>query len=402
MNRRDFVKTGIVTGLSSQIDLSAAENVNNNKSVIWIWLGGGPSQFETFHATEDSPEAFSSVNGIVGHKNGLRFGGLWKELIKRGDDLTSVNSFSHNDASHLQATHFMMTGQYNAKRDQTASSAFPSHGSIVSAVYGSNRAENGMPTYVKQGTIQGEEGAFLGGSTKPFDPSNKENLIPKVDSIRINDRRSLLSALDSRERFLSENAESFSLINNQAFDVILGNAKTAFDIDQENELTKRKYGPGIGAQLLLARRLTEYGSKFVTVHYGSWDMHSDIESGMQSRVPPLDIALSFLIDDLKDRGRLQDTMIVVTGEFGRTKINASNGRDHWSSMTPLLIAGGDYQHGKTVGTADKSYVPTSDPFGPIDLARTLFDHFDIDPRDQRVDSAGRPRYLLDGEGRILL
>lgn len=127
MKRRDFVKGGILGSslLFSDVSFADIEPISNDKSVIWIWLGGGPTQFETFHATTNTPDAFKSTNGIVSHPNGLAFGGLFTNLIKRGEYLTSVNSFSHKDPSHRQATQFMQTGQYNSKRDQTAGHEFP-------------------------------------------------------------------------------------------------------------------------------------------------------------------------------------------------------------------------------------------------------------------------------------
>ena len=401
--RRLFIKTGIYGVSFSSFTSVLADAPKNNKSLIWLWLGGGASVFETFAPpTNFVPEPFSSVNGIVTHKNGLAFGGLWTELIKRGDHLTSVRSFSHKDSAHRQATHFMQTGQYNDKRDQTAGHEFPSHGSIVSSVFGTNNV-NGVPTYVKQGKIEGEDAAFLGGAYKPFDPSNKENLIPRIKENRFADRKSLLNGLDGFRKFPSDTADSFVKMGDQAYDVVLGTAKDAFDLDKESDTTKEKYGKSkIGEQLLLARRLTEFGTKFVTVHYGGWDMHSNIEKSLESKVPPVDVALSALIDDLTNKGTIQDTMIVVTSEFGRTKINANAGRDHWPSITSLLLAGGQYDHGRNIGKSDKSYSPESDPFGPIDLQATIFDHFAIDPSTQRIDNAGRPRYLIDGEFRNIL
>ena len=131
-------------------------------------------------------------------------------------------------------------------------------------------------------------------------------------------------------------------------------------------------------------------------------MHSNISNAMRGKVPPLDQALAALVDDLEDRGMTQDTMLVVTGEFGRTKLNANSGRDHWPSITTLLLAGGNYSHGRVIGKADKAYYPTSDKYGPLDLSATIFDHFGIDPKIQKIDQAGRPRYLLDGEARVIL
>jgi hypothetical protein len=405
-NRRDFIRVGgLGLGYLSLSDAISAEGVglSNDKSVVWVWLGGGPTQFETFHSpTGPVPDTHSSVSDVVTHSNGLAFGGLFENLIKRGDNLTSVNSFSHGDSSHRQATHWMMTGQHNPKRDTTADSEFPGHGAIVSSVFGSNHPANGMPAYVKQGKIEGEQPTFLGGVHKPFDPSNKDNLSPRIEMDRFTFRRGLLEQFDKKKK-LSKDAESFSTIGNQAYSVMLGDAKDAFDIEKEKPATRERYGKGgIGDQMLLAKRLAEYGTKFVTVHYGGWDMHGNIKSALEGKVPPLDKALSAFVDDIYDSGLSKNVMLVVTGEFGRTRLNANSGRDHWPSITPMLLSGGDYEHGRVIGKADKGYYPTDQKIGPIDLAMTLFDHFDIDPKIQRIDQGGRPRYLLDGEGKVIL
>jgi hypothetical protein len=404
-SRREFIRIGGLSlayaGLSP---IFADEIKSSDKSVIWVWLGGGPTQFETFHAPIDNvPEQFRSVNDVVRHPNGLAFGGLFTNLIQRGDKLTAVNSFSHSDSSHKQATHWMMTGHYNPKREDTADAEFPGHGAIVSSVFGPNHPDNGMPTYVKHGTIDGEQPAFLGGANKPFDPSNKENLIPKITIDRLKDRKHLLSQFDENRKFVSNEAYSFERIGDQAYKVAIGNAKDAFNLEQEKPEARERYGKSeIGNNLLLARRLAQFGSKFITVHYGGWDMHGNIAEAIKERAPRLDKALSALIDDIYEMGMNKNVLLVVTGEFGRTSINTGAGRDHWPSITPMLLSGGDYQHGRVIGKADRGYYPVDQKLGPIDLSATLFDHFNIDNKTQRMDQSGRPRNLLDGEGKVFL
>ena len=409
-NRRDFLRVGGIAagfGYAPFSDIAFAESEilpPSQKSVVWVWLGGGPTQFETFHAPTDFvPDPHKPVSGMVNHKNGLAFGGLFKDLIKQGDHLTAVNSFSHGDSSHRQATHWMMTGQKNPKRENTADSEYPGHGAIVSSVFGPNHPTNGMPAYVKQGKIEGEQPAFLGGVHKPFDPSNKDNLTPRVDINRFTERKSLLNSLDRVGRIISQEAESFSEIGNTAYNVILGNAKDAFDLDQEPEAMREMYGKGgVGDQMLLARRLAQFGTKFITVNYGGWDMHGNIKKALEGKVPPLDKALAAFVKDIYDSGMSKDVLLVVTGEFGRTRLNQNGGRDHWPSITPMLLSGGGYEHGRVIGSADKGYYPTDEKIGPIDVAATMFDHFGIDPKIQRTDQGGRPRYLLEGEGKVIL
>ena len=410
-NRRDFLRMGSIgTGMStlglSDLVLGSEEDLAlKDKTVVWLWLGGGATQFETFHAPTDFNVAdqFRPVNGLMYDSDtNLCFGADWLETFKHKDKLVSVNSFTHGDSSHRQATHWMMTGHYNGERAQTSLPKYPAFGSIISSIYGSN-SSTGVPTYVQQGGISGDGPAWLGGAYKPFNPSNKDNLSPRVAVNRFKTRGDLLAELDRHSQIVSQSANSVDKYTLQAYDTILGTAKLAFDIDKESKKTKAAYGDSaIGKQLLLARRLAEYGTKFVTMHYGGWDMHSNISNALKGRVPPVDKAIAAFLEDVWEKGLNEKILLVVTGEFGRTKLNGSGGRDHWPAMSPMLMAGGEYELGRTIGKADKSYTPKENPCGPLDVCATLFDHFNIPMGIQKVDTGGRPRYLLEGEGKVIL
>ena len=389
-------------------DMAMGDEESQNfkdSSVVWVWLGGGPTQFETFHAPkEDSvPEEYRPQGGALRDKGtGMAFGSHWENLIKHASKLNTVDSFTHGDYSHRQATHWVMTGQRNKERSQTSNIDYPSHGSIVSAIYGPNHPENGVPCYVKQGRIEGEDPAWLGGAYKPFDPSNKDNLTPRVDIERFTNRNNLLKSLEGIN-ISGESAKSVTKFNNQAFDVILGTAKDAFNLDKEDAKIKESYGnAAIGKQLLLARRLCEFGTRFVTIHYGGWDMHGNIANALKGRVPPIDKALAAFVEDVWQRGLNEKILLIVTGEFGRTKLNKNAGRDHWPSISTMLMSGGRYESGRVIGKADKSYTPSESPYGPIDVAATMFDHFGIPQSIQKTDNGGRPRYLLEGEAKVIL
>ena len=409
MFRRDFMKMGAIGAGLSTMGLSdfslAQEEGLKDSSVVWVWLGGGPTQFETFHAPKEAsvPDEYRPQGGaLIDKDTGMAFGSHWENLIKQAPKLNVVDSFTHGDSSHRQATHWVMTGQHNEERSQTSNSMHPSHGSIVSAMFGANNSENGVPCYVKQGKIEGEDPAWLGGAYKPFDPSNKDNLTPRVEIERFISRNELLNGLDVTN-VAGRPASSVEKYKSQAFDVILGSAKDAFNLDKEDEKVKERYGKdSIGQQLLLARRLCEFGTRFVTLNYGGWDMHGNIASALKGRVPPLDRALAAFVEDVWQRGLNKKILLIVTGEFGRTKMNKGGGRDHWPSISTLLMSGGRYDSGRVIGKADKSYVPTDNPVGPIDIAATMFDHFGIPKETQRIDNGGRPRYLLEGEGKVIL
>ena len=410
-DRRDFLRMGSIgAGMSamglSDVALAEAQDLElKDKSVVWLWLGGGPTQFETFHAPTDFnvPSQFRPVNGLLyDPETNLSFGADWFETFKHKDKLVSVNSFTHGDSSHRQATHWMMTGHYNGERAQTSNPKYPAFGSIISSIYGSNNS-TGVPTYVQQGGISGDGPAWLGGAYKPFNPSNKDNLSPRVKVDRFKSRSELLSELDKQHEIVSNAASSIGKYTTQAYDTILGTAKLAFDIEKESKKTRDSYGDtSIGKQMLLARRLAEYGTKFITMHYGGWDMHGNISNALKGRVPPVDRAVAAFLQDVWDRGLNEKILLVVTGEFGRTKLNGNAGRDHWPAMSPMLMAGGEYQLGRTIGTADKSYTPRENPYGPLDVCATLFDHFNIPMEIQKVDTGGRPRYLLEGEAKVIL
>ena len=407
-DRRDFLKIG-AAGISLNYlpNLKADDIHNKNKSVIWVWLGGGPTHFETFNARTDVPSdpykpvPVNGVSSIHDSKYGIELGGGFVNLAKHMDKLNVVANFSHGDSSHRQATHWVNTAHYNPDRAQTANSKYPSHGSVISAVYGSND-KNGVPSYVTQSKIEGDDAAWLGGAYKGFDPRAKNNLFPQVKIERLDSRKGLLSSLD-KIQIAGESGPAVDSYKDQAFNTIVGKAKKAFD-ETEWENQKEKYGnSSVGKQLWLANNLTKYGTKFVTIHYGGWDMHSNIQTALESRVPPLDLGLYGLISQLENENRLNDVLIVVTGEFGRTRLNANQGRDHWPAITPMLLVGGDYDSGRVIGTSDRqNYSPDSAPYGPIDLQSQIFDHMEMDKLQQRIDTSGRPRYLLEGEARDIL
>ena len=410
-NRRDFLRIGSIgAGMSSiglsDIALSAQDQSHlKDSSVVWVWLGGGPTQFETFHAPKEDivPDEYRAQGGALRDKStGMAFGSHWENLIKEASHLNVVDSFTHGDSSHRQATHWVMTGHRNKERSQTSNAMYPSHGSIASAVYGANHPQNGVPCYVKQGRIEGEGPAWLGGACKAFDPSNKDNLTARVELERFRVRKELLNELDIT-KVVGNSPESVEKYKNQAYDVILGSAKDAFNLDKESQKTKESYGDTtIGKQLLLARRLCEFGTRFVTLHYGGWDMHSNIENALKGRVPPIDKALAAFVEDVWQKGLNEKILLIVTGEFGRTKLNKNGGRDHWPLISTMLMSGGRYDSGRVIGKADKSYTPKESPFGPIDVAATMFDHFGIPQNIQKVDNGGRPRYLLEGEAKVIL
>ena len=178
---------------------------------------------------------------------------------------------------------------------------------------------------------------------------------------------------------------------------MLSRSQQSFDLTYENPRVVDRYGPGLGQQLLMARRLCEAGCGFVTLEYGGWDMHGQIKQGMEQRAPQLDHAVAAFVEDIEQRGLNQNILLVISGEFGRTpKVNPGAGRDHWAPLSTLALAGGGLKMGQVIGeSAAKVDVPKTAPIGPQDLMATVFDVLGIDRRVQFTNQAGRPTYMIE-------
>ncbi len=412
VTRRNFLQVGAL-GLSgwTLADSCAAQaaqsgsTVASDAAVLWIWLGGGPTHIETFDPKMTAPSEYRSVTGEVTTTiPGVTLGGTFPKLAQQADKLTLVRSFAHNNSGHAGGTHFVMTGYDNRNIDNGGVPTRPSLGAIVSRVRGANHPQSGMPTYVRLNNITADGPAFLGTAYAPFDPSGpaKKNLTLELQEERVGDRRSLLTQLDRFQRQADQQGLMTGLdaFEQQAFRVLLGNAPTAFDIKQEDPKVVEKYSTGkdnLGMNLLTARRLIEAGCGFVTVSYGGWDMHGNIQRGMQNRGSVLDKAVAALLEDVWDRGLNEKLLVVITGEFGRTpRVNKGSGRDHWAPLSTLALAGGKLPHGTVVGDSmSKADVPKTTPVRPQDLMATVFDHLGIDPQTQFLNPAGRPVYMLE-------
>tara|TARA_R110000824_G_scaffold10866_1_gene47507 strand:+ start:8856 stop:10094 length:1239 start_codon:yes stop_codon:yes gene_type:complete len=406
-DRRNFMQIGgISAGLSAMglSDANAASLPNNEKSVVWLWLGGGATHIETFDPKPLAPEGVRSVNGSIMTNGDFLLGGNFLKLATRSDKISVVRSFAHRNSSHRTGTHWVMTGHNSTDNTPQSMQQEPSYGSIVSSVYGANHPENGMPSYVKVNGISFDGPAWLGGQAKPYEASGEgvKNLKSRVEANRFLDRKNLVKGFDKLK--LANNSELWSDLRKQSYGLLLGNASEAFDLDKEPQPSRDKYGKGLGEQMLLARRLVENGTKFVTIQYGGWDMHGNIGKSLDGRMPPLDHALSTFIDDVHAKGMSKNILLVVTGEFGRTyRVNKNGGRDHWPQLSPLMLSGGDFEMGRVIGeSTSKAETPKSDPLGPKDVTATLFAHLQIDPEMQKIDFAGRPRYFVDSGAKVIL
>jgi hypothetical protein len=407
--RRDFLRVGGLgaLGLGGLMQARSALEAATGKSskhtsVVWLWLGGGPTHVETFDPKMTAPVEYRSVTGEVKTRvPGVTLGGNFKGMAQVADKMAFVRSFHHGNSGHGGGTHWVMTGYNNRGIDNGGLPSRPSIGSIASRHRGPNHLETGMPTYVRLGGIAADGPAFLGTPYAPFGTSGeaRKNMSLQTQVGRLEDRRSLLTGLDRLRRTADRHGvvEGLNAFEQQAFNLVLGKAPEAFDLKKEDPRTVSKYGGGLGNSMLMARRLCEAGCGFVTMSYGGWDMHGNIAGAMNGRGPVVDRAVSAFVDDVHQRGLSDRILLVVTGEFGRTpKINKNKGRDHWAPLSTLALAGGGLRMGQTVGESDaKAYRPKNNPVTPQDLMATVFHVLGIDQGTQFIDQGGRPVFMIE-------
>ena len=391
-----------------------------NTSVVWLWLQGGAPHIETFDPKMDATSDYRSMVGSLSTSiPGVEWGGQLPKLSALADQMSVVRSFHHTNPDHLGASHYVLTAMdapIGASRQLS-----PSYGSIAAKVRGPSHPATGVPTFVRVSrtvSFDFDQPLWLGVEHAPFDASGPahSNLSLSLDAGRLNDRQRLRKQLDTLQRTVDQTGvmDGMDAFEQQAIDLVLSRSKEAFDISQEEASLQTRYGPGLGAQLLAARRLCEAGCGFVMLNYGwaptpsqtpfAWDMHlgpsqpkaPSMKSQLEAIFPMFDHAIATFLEDIRDRGQQENILLVVTGDFGRTpKINTYGGRDHWPGLCTLALAGGGLRHGQVVGTSSaKAEYPLSNPYEPKDLMATLFHVLGIDPRLQSRDFAGRPNYYL--------
>lgn len=409
-SRRDFLQVGALGlgGLTlsdllrAKGEASEARRRTKEASVIWLWLGGGPTHVETFDPKMTAPSEYRSVTGEVDtNLPGVTLGGNFERMAAVADKLAFVRSFAHTNSGHGGGTHYVMTGYDNRQADNGGIPTRPGIGSILARVRGTNHPETGIPTYVRLGNIYSDGPAFLGTACGPFDPRGeaRKNMTLTVQEERLEARRSLLAGIDNLHREIDGSGliEGLDAFDQQAFNIILSRSQQAFDLKFEDARVVERYGSGLGQQLLLARRLCEAGCGFVTIHFGGWDMHGGIKQAMNKLGPQVDRAIATLIEDLELRGLSEQILLVISGEFGRTpKVNSGAGRDHWAPLSTLALAGGGLKMGQVVGESTaKVDRPKTTPITPQDLLATIFHVVGLDPHLQYTNQAGRPVSMIE-------
>ena len=426
IGRRDFIQLGVggILGLgmgdlmSLRADAARAAGKPNpdNINCILVWLDGGPTHFETFDPKPDAP---SDVRGefkpIPTNVAGVHFCETVPRLARSLNKMAILRSICHKDPNHGGGNHYMMTGAPTPVPVNCGSSVsfHPSFGSIVSHIRG---VKGGLPSYATLPRKSRSAGPhFLGGQHAPFvidgDP-NKEGyrvrdvVLPKsISEGRANNRLKLRESLDRMLRIVDATAADptidFDSFYQQGIDLISSNdAQAAFDIGRESKEVRDRYGRNdFGQRLLLARRLSEVGVSFVTVYNGGWDHHTKIfQDGFKKKIDRVDLGMSALINDLHERGQLDNTLVLLLGEFGRTpKINKDAGRDHWPHAMSVLVAGAGVPAGQIIGETDvKGYYASDRIYSPEDFACSIYTKMGINPKKILHTNTGRPLPIVNG------
>lgn len=402
-NRREILKIG-AAGCISLPQLLRAEQEHQPKAntVVQIYLPGGMAHQESWdYKMNGTPEYRGPFGGIKTKIDGVYFGELLKETAKIADNLTVIRSVTHGEAAHERGTHNMLTG-YKPSPALT----YPSFGSVISHELG-NR--NNLPPYVlvpnqfapENGTgyLSTKYGPFALGAN-PEDPGFvvKDLNTPRDISDKQFDRRkALLGAVDDFFKTRESNVDNIKAMDsfyNQAYAMISSKeAREAFDLSKEPNSVRDAYGRNAaGQRLLLTRRLIEAGVRMITVTYGGWDHHSNIKQAFESNMVNFDKAYAYFITDLKQRGLLSSTLVMVSSEFGRTpKINSTNGRDHWPRVFSTVLAGGGIKAGFAYGTSDAlAAEPDENPVSPGEIAATLYHLIGVSPRKKLMTPDLRP------------
>ena len=434
VNRRSFVQLGVAgmssLGLAEVLRAREASNPTGSspRSAILIWLDGGPGHMDMYDMKPEAPVEYRGIwRPIQTNVPGIEITELFPQQAKVADKFSIVRSLYHNTGDHFAGGHRMLTTKNMGVSGANNAGRFPSIGALVA--YQRRAQPTSVPPYVSvpiASSIGLRPGYFagnlLGVQFDPFqtggDPNNAKFKVQNLDLAsgmtveRLDDRRHLLAELDKLPRHVESTGafDAMDRFEQQAFSFVSGEkARHAFDIGQEDEKLREQYGRhNWGQSTLLARRLVEAGASFVTVHYGGWDHHWNLQSGMENYLPRVDSAVASLLTDLDQRGMLDTTLVILCGEFSRTpRMNdggnggpplskGTPGRDHWGNSMFCLLAGGGVRGGQIIGSTDsKGERPASRPVRPDNIHATIYRCLGIDPQFQILDHSGRPTNVLD-------
>jgi hypothetical protein len=408
MSRRDVLQVGglslvgvtlaDVLRMQASAAMTPTARGERNKSVIMIWMRGGPSHIDSF---DMKPEAPAEIRGefrpIQTNVPGIRICEYLPLLARDMDKLAIVRGIKSNDLGD-HTPHYLITG--SADRGKR-----PAFGGIVSHL---QPRFDGLPPYVSlmykpPGLYDNEGPLYLGAAHRPFVPKAEGianlSLAKGVSRDRLEDRRELLRVFDAVNRRVGDHAATSGVdaFAQRALEMITSNkARDAFDVSRESATTRARYGK-FCEDFLVARRLVEAGVSVVTLKVGDWDTHEKNFRDMREQLPQLDRGFHALVTDLHPRGLDKDVAVVLWGEFGRApRISRGDGRDHWPEAGAAVLAGGGFKVGQVIGETDsQGGRAKSAPYTPSNVLANLYRHLGIDPATTILDHNRRPIYLLD-------
>jgi uncharacterized protein (DUF1501 family) len=442
LTRRDALRLGAAAfGLSLPKLLAGRALAGDSaapqaRSVIVLFLSGGPSQLDMFDPKPEAPEEVrGTFRPIATSIPGTQICEHLPRMARLADKYTIIRSMSHDETDHVRATYWAMTGSRVVRRVVQSSTLAredrPHLGAVVAKVLGPNR---NLPPFVMVPEFvspvgpsrPGQHAGFLGARFDPYlinsdpnesgyDPGPLGRALDQSEA-RLAEQRSLLNSLEQASPAkLSDAMQQYGVFRTKAFDLMRSPAaQKAFDLSQESDQTRDRYSRStFGQSVLVARRLIEAGVRVVQVNFvrhdnakggQGYDSHATppnpphLDWLKNTLLPPTDAAFASLIEDLADRGLLEETLVLMLGEFGRTpKFNKSGGRDHWSRCYSMVAAGGGLRSGMVYGASDRiAAYPTRDPVSVEDLFATVYHRLGIDPHAIIHDLTDRPLALVEG------
>jgi hypothetical protein len=436
LSRRSFVQLGVAgmatAGLSRVLqakeESAAAGRPKRDTSVILLWLDGGPGHMDMYDMKPEAPAEYRGIwSPIKTNVPGMEVTELFPLHAKCADKFSVVRSIHHDNGDHFSGGHWMLTGKLSGVNGLNNASRSPFIGSMATAVAGSRKpglpANVAVPYAMSIGLRPGYFGGnYLGPQHNPFETEgdpNADNFQVQNLSIgggmtvsRLEDRRNLLANFDGIRREVDRNGrfEAMDKFERQAYELVTSpQAREAFDISKEKPEVRERYGRhSWGQSTLLARRLVEAGTTFVTVHFGGWDHHWDLQAGYNNYLPKIDQLVSALFNDLSERGLYDQVLVVLMGEFSRTpRMNdggnggaprsmGTPGRDHWGNSMAVLMGGGGVKGGRLIGSTDRlGEAPKDHPLRPGDLHHTIYHVLGVDPQTSFLDLSGRPTPAID-------
>ena len=407
ISRRSFLYGASAAAAASGLNfrdvmsLRAAELRKQGKAMILLFMQGGPSQFETFDP-KPGTENGGPTTAISTAVSGIQIAEGWEQTAQRMQDISIIRSMTTKEGEHQRAAYQMHTGYI-----PSGSVKHPSLGACIAQELAPTDRE--LPAVVTIGdrATYGSGAGFLGVDYEPFQVAGRsvgvvpDNVSPIVGEKRFSRRQGLLDKLEGE--FAARGGETVVSNHRRIYDksakLVLSPLTTTFDLSSESAETKERYGSTeFGKGCLLARRLIEAGVTFVEVRLNGWDTHQEVFSGVKNLASKCDPALAALITDLKDRGLFDKTLVLWTGEFGRTpKINPRTGRDHWPRNFNALLAGGGIKGGQVIGqTAETGIGIANDPVTIPDLFQTICTALEVNPAKENMSPIGRPLKIVDG------